>query len=114
MIESAVNIELVRGNFLDSRSRSNYKYGRLEEARIHLVRAGAGAWRNPTIHEYPVMSSGIQDACRQHNDSGKSAPAFSRSTGHRQAESQIENRAAISRRAANESGPLFRNTGSPA
>jgi tetratricopeptide (TPR) repeat protein len=52
LIERAVNIEPVNGNFLDSLGWANYKLGRLEEARRQLEKARMYARRNPTVYEH--------------------------------------------------------------
>ncbi|MFN0121466.1 MAG: tetratricopeptide repeat protein [Blastocatellia bacterium] len=52
LIERAVNLEPVNGNYLDSLGLAQYKLGRLEQARIQLEKARQYARRNASVHEH--------------------------------------------------------------
>jgi tetratricopeptide (TPR) repeat protein len=52
LIERAINIEPINGNFLDSLGWAHYKKGNLEEARAQLEKAMTHSHRNATIHEH--------------------------------------------------------------
>jgi tetratricopeptide (TPR) repeat protein len=52
LIERAVSIEPINGNFLDSLGWAHFKLGRFDQARTQLERAAQYSRRSPTLHEH--------------------------------------------------------------